>query len=118
MFIMEADIRHMQYLQRVSEGAVPLISPETASKAWELWLDIRHVAGRSMPVPAAATGPDGEMFYSWDNGRHHLEVELIPNKAIEFFYQDRESGSYWAEDYTAGSPMPATVTQAVQLFAQ
>jgi len=67
-------------------------------------------------VPAACTGPDGEMFYSWDSGRHHLELEIIPGKPAEFFYRDRETEMVWGEDYIIGTSLPAAVVDKLSLF--
>ncbi len=62
-------LEHLDYLRRVStEGNPPPITRETATLARVAWQAIWKVSGFSMPIPAACTGPDGEMFYSWDRG--------------------------------------------------
>ena len=74
-------LEHLDYLKRVStEGNPPPITLGTATSARRAWQAIWQASGFSMPVPAACTGPDGEMFYSWDRGRHHLELEIIPGQ--------------------------------------
>jgi hypothetical protein len=107
---------HREYLRRVSsDGRSPLITPATARKSWDLWLAVRNAVGSSMPVPSAATGPDGVMFYSWDNGEHHLEAEIFPDRDTEFFYRNRSTGELWGEDYSGGS-LPAELLGMLKLF--
>lgn len=108
---------HLAYLENVStQGAHPPITRETASQARQAWWDVCDAAGITLPIPAACTGPDGKMFYSWDRGKHHLELEIIPGQPAEFFYRDRETGYLWGEDYTVGDPLPAEAVQKLKLF--
>ena len=58
--------RHAKYLRDVSSGGDrSLISPETASLARRAWRAILEASNFTTPVPAACTGPDGEMFFGW-----------------------------------------------------
>lgn len=69
-----------------------------------------------LSVPAASTGPDGKIHYSWDKGRHHLELEIIPGEQAEFFYSDRENDKgYWGQLWTVGEPLPEMVVKALEL---
>ena len=107
---------HRQYLQRVStEGKPPLIARVTAKKSWDLWLALRIAAGPRLPIPSAGTGPGGVMFYSWDKGDHHLEVEIFPNRDTELFYRNRRTGELWGEDY-AGGALPTDLLAKLSLF--
>lgn len=69
-----------------------------------------------MPRPAACTGPDGEMFYSWDQGRHHLELEIFCDCTAEFFYIDRDSKCFWGEDYVIEDPFSDDIKEKIALF--
>jgi hypothetical protein len=107
---------HKNFLTRVSTGERPPITRETASLATMAWHLIWKASDYTMPVPAACTGPDGKMFYSWDHGRHHLELEIIPGQDAEFFYRDRETGQLWGEDYRIGDPLPAEAVAKLRFF--
>jgi hypothetical protein len=109
-------VEHLKYLDEVSTGDHPLITPETASLAVKAWGLIWAASGGKMPVPAACTGPDGQMLYAWDQGRHHLELEIIPLKPAEFFYKDRQTRELWGEDYTIGDPIPAEAVEKFRFF--
>jgi hypothetical protein len=109
-------MKHLEYLVRVSTGERALISRQTALLARHAWRIIWLSSGGKIPIPAACTGPDGEMFYSWDRGRHHLELEIIPGQPSEFFYRDRETEQFWGEDYNVGDPLPDKVVEALPLF--
>jgi hypothetical protein len=56
------------------------------------------------------------MFYSWDRGKHHMELEIIPGQPAQFFYRNRETGQLWGEDYTIGTAVPAEALQRFKLF--
>jgi hypothetical protein len=108
---------HLDYLKRVStDGTPPPITKATAALARLAWAMIRKASDYRMPVPAACSGPDGQMFYSWDHGKHHLELEIIPGKAAEFFYRDRQSGELWGEDYLIGEPLSSEAIGKLKLF--
>lgn len=109
-------VEHLNYLGQVSTGQHPPITPETASLAAKAWHLIWVASGGKMPVPAACTGPDGEMSYSWDRDRHHLELEIIPGKPAEFFYRDRETEQLWGEDYNIGDPLSDEAIAKVKLL--
>jgi hypothetical protein len=109
-------LEHLDFLNQVSTGEHPPIAPDTASQAITAWRQIWKASEYKMPVPAAATGPDGEMFYVWNAGRYHLELEIIPGRPAEFFYRDRETGEFWGEDYEVGEPLPAGIISMLPLF--
>ena len=51
------------------------ISSQTANFAWAAWKHLSAETGHALSVPDAATGPNGELLYTWDEGIHHLELE-------------------------------------------
>ena len=109
-------MEHLSFLKHVSTGERPSITPDTARSASTAWRVIWRASDYKMPVPAAGTGPDGEMFYAWNAGRYHLELEIIPGQPAEFFYRDRETGEFWGEDYEVGAPLPAKIVAKLGLF--
>ncbi len=109
-------MEHLEFLRQVSTGESPSISTDTARIASAAWRLIWKASVYKIPVPAAGTGPDGEMFYAWNAGRYHLELEIIPGQSAEFFYRDRETGEFWGEDYEVGAPLPARIVSKLGLF--
>lgn len=108
---------HFEYLRRLSvEGETPPISRETAALSRKAWQQLWEESMYKLPVPAACSGPDGQMFYSWDKGDHHLELEIIPGEQGEFFYQNRKTGDFFGEDFTIGSQLPTEVLRKLKLF--
>jgi hypothetical protein len=108
---------HQEFLNRVSTGDDPPITPETASQAGEAWKQIWLASGGKISVPSACTNVDGKVFYSWDCGRYHLDLDIVPGGPAEFFFCDRETEQYWCEDYRIGTPLPAEVVSKLSLFA-
>jgi hypothetical protein len=106
---------HLAWLDEVSSGPDASISSRVAAVARAAWESVREASAGRMPVPAACTGPDGEMLYSWDRGRHHLEVEILPDGPAEWFHRE-EAVASWLEEWAPGSPLPAAVIEALHLF--
>jgi hypothetical protein len=108
---------HLDYLKSVStQGVHPLITRDTAKKARRAWWVAWEATGFALPIPAACTGPDGQLLYVWDRGRHHLELEIIPGQPAEWFYRDRQSGQLWGEDYRIGDPLPVGAVEKLRFF--
>jgi len=112
-----AHLEHLEFLNRVSTGDDATITPETALQAGEAWQQIWLASGGKIPVPSACTNADGKVFYSWDCGRYHLDLDIIPGEPAEFFFCNRETDEYWCEDYLIGTPLPREVVSKLDLFA-
>lgn len=108
---------HQEFLNRASTGDEPSITPETASKAGEAWQQIWLASGGKIPLPSACTNADGKVFYSWDCGRYHLDLDIIPRGPAAFFFCNRETDENWCEDYHIGDPLPNEVVLRLGLFA-
>lgn len=112
-----SDTIRVLHIKRVStQGTPPLITTETATQARRAWWAVWEATGFALPVPAASSGPNGEMFYSWDRGRHHLELEIISRQPAEFFYRNRVTGELWGADYIIGDPIPVDAINKLKLF--
>jgi hypothetical protein len=110
---------HLAWLDEVSSGPDASITSGVAAVARAAWESVCEASAGRMPVPAACTGPDGELFSSWDRARHHLEVEVLPDAPAEWFYRDRDRvgpGSTWLEEWSPGNPLPTAVIEALHLF--
>jgi hypothetical protein len=108
---------HLDYLKEVSsKGDHPLITAATAVEARKAWWVVWEATGFALPIPAACTGPDGQMLYSWDNNEHHLELEIILGQPSEIFYKNRVTMYLWGESYNVGDPLPAAALEKLKLF--
>lgn len=114
---MIAQLQHLRFLMRASTGVDAAITAETARIASKAWDQVWEASGRKMPVPSAATNVNGKVFYSWDNGQYHLDMDIVPNEPASVFFCDREKNEYWCEDYRIGSVLPAAVVAKLSLFA-
>jgi hypothetical protein len=116
-FAMQQLREHFEYLKRVSTvGNQPPITLKTAESAWNAWIIVWEATGFALPIPAACTGPDGQILYSWDNDQHHFELEIIPEQPAEFFYKNRGTGELWGEDYNIGDSLSNEACQRLKLF--
>lgn len=107
--------KHSQYLDEISRGPDPLVSPTTsksASLAWEL---LREQNPR-LPIPASGVGQDGEILYTWNNDDHHLELEVLPGGTAEFFYMNRRTDALSEGRYHVGDGIPQWVVEKLHWF--
>lgn len=121
-FMSESFVRmatHAAFLLRAStatDDGPPAISPETACQAARAWRLAWEASGRRLPVPDACTGPDGQVFYSWDAGKDHLELEIVPGEQPYWFWSDRETGETGSEDWSLRDPLPERVVEKIGVF--
>ena len=108
------DARLSHYLAHLS--ASNDISPYTTRLAWRAWINVRAATSPLLPVPDACPGPDGQLLYTWDRAEHHLELEVFPNGATEFFYRNRGSDELWEHVGTVDGPVPESATDKLSLF--
>lgn len=98
---------HINYIEKcLFEN---LISPEIAKKSLEVFKYLNKKY--KLAVPAACTGPDGQMFYCWDNNEHHLEIEFSNDEPIYFFYRNRINNELFGDDYK--EPLTEEMTEKV-----
>src|SRR5713101_6782623 len=72
-----------------------LVTPRLARRAWEAWAALSNNMGNALLVPDACPGPNGELLYTWDRDADHLELEIFPDAAAEFFYENDASDEVW-----------------------
>jgi hypothetical protein len=93
-----------------------LITPRVARLAWNAWTALSNSTGNALPVPDACPGPDGELLYTWDQGEHHLELEIFADTPAEFFYENEASGEVGEATFVIGEPVPAEVLTRLQIL--
>jgi hypothetical protein len=71
------------------------LSPVRARQVQDLWDEIARLAVRT---PYAAVTEDGGVSMTWDRGRHHFEIEVLPDGNYDWFYMDRESNARSGEE--------------------
>ncbi len=87
--------KHLQWL--IHTGMENHITKDIYRRAAD-FISIMFTRNPNFPVPDACTGPDKEMFYSWNYKEHHLEVEFIPDSPTEYFYRNRITEYLWSEE--------------------
>lgn len=95
--------------------ADPDITPETRVLAC-VTAGALQAAEPRLAIPSAGSGPDGQLFFSWDYGRHHFEAEIFEDDRVEFFYRDRETETYFGSDWHPTEPLDPEVVRILQLF--
>lgn len=98
--------------QQAQDG---MISQQTMSRALEAW-ELLCAAAEDLSAPDAAPGPDGQVLYTWDRDRYHLELEIFPEGPAEFFYRDRHTGSLWECDFDLSAAVPEEALERLNLF--
>jgi len=93
------------------------IAPQTADFAWTVWTNVDALLSRTLPIPDASYGPEGQFLFLWDREEHHLELEIEPGGVAYFFYRDRTSGAIWDSDYQFGETLASEVIEKLRIFA-
>lgn len=69
--------------------------------AREMWSKLCRTF-QTVPIPQAGPLPDGGFQFVWDRGDHHLEIDVLPDAKLEWFYRNRKTGEVAGEDVDAG----------------
>lgn len=107
---------HLDWLRDLHNGEDAVLSRAIFNAAVLSWDEIDQESEGRMPLPAACTGPDGQMFYSWDKDEHHLEIELDPGDGNFWFYRNRKTEIMWGDDWAVGSKLPWWLPKKLALF--
>jgi len=89
----ENTIRWKHYLSVISEGSGIF----SAEHVGHIKAVCDALSAYGDPTQAGPT-TDGWMELVWDNGRHHLDIDVRPDGTCEWFYRDRETGDYAGEE--------------------
>jgi hypothetical protein len=87
-------------------------SGDLARGLWQLLCDSLGWA----PVPQAGPLPDGGFQFVWDRDEHHLEIDVLPERRMEWFYRNRRTGQV-AGDEIAAHSLPEAVRNYLALLA-
>ncbi|MEH2458590.1 hypothetical protein [Nostoc sp.] len=90
---------------------------DTAWLTWEKLKEYFLSKGLPLEVPDACPGKSNNFMYAWSKGEHYLECEILGNKELEFFYQNRNTSEVWGEDTSLEQEFSAAVLEKVALFA-
>ena len=83
-----------------------------------LWSRIKaRWAGVRLPVPDMAPCGDGGIMMAFDNGRHHLEFEVLRSGEIEVFYRCRDTNLCREWEYVSEDDLRWDFAAELALFA-
>lgn len=99
------------YLRRLAKPEGPL-SAERADQIRALWASLAKWVGPGLRPPHAGPLEEDGFALSWDNGRHHFEIEVASDGTFGWFYMDRESDARQGEeDRPLGTISPGMISQ-------
>lgn len=110
--------KHLEFLREAGSGDDPAVCENVVKQAVMAWEAVWAASKGRMPVPAACTGPNGQMFCSWDRGRHHIELELASDEKPFWFWKDRETGEYHGKECEISDAVPASILNAINYFLE
>lgn len=59
-----------------------------------------------LAVPHAGVLPDGNFQLVWNEGRHHINIEVVGRGQAEWFYLDRETRETAGDEFLVRNPLP------------
>lgn len=99
------------YLRRLARPEGPL-SAERAEQVRAFWTRLEKTVGPVLAPPDAGPLENDGFAMSWDNGRHHFEIEVSPAGTYGWFYMDRDSEvRQGEEDQPLGVVSPGLVSR-------
>lgn len=105
------------YLRRLGTPDGPL-SSERAKEVRALWELLARRLGPALKPPAAGALENDGFAMSWDNGRHHFEIEVAPDGTFGWFYMDRDSElRFGEEDRPLGAVSPGLISRLRRTLA-
>lgn len=98
-------------------------STPAARIAERLWGETRRkilaMTGRRLGVPVTIRGDDASLHLAWDVGHHHVDVDVLSDGSLEWFYRDRSSEILdGTEDACGASPAPVALVTRLALVAR
>lgn len=102
------------YLDSLS--GVTEVSAQAVETTRRLWASLRQRIP-SLIVPAADPLESGTLQLVWDAGRTHVDVDVLPNGAFEWFYRDRTTGLTSGEDDCAPDALPDALCAFLGMLA-
>lgn len=108
---------HCAWLAEQSCGDSPSISRDMAALSMVALNRILKAVGDYALIPAASTGPNGQMFYQWYTGSFALSLDIPTDSVVmEWFFRDLQTHQYWGEDWNVNAPLPDKVLDALQVI--
>ena len=92
------------------------ISEATLNQSMTIWHNIKGIIPGILAAPSLDFMSEGRVLLTWNQGEHHLDIEIIPNAPIEFFYRNRNTDETWEYEYEAGAKLPHEVFQYINKF--
>jgi hypothetical protein len=72
--------------------------------------------GNFLTLPTAGLGHNCDVMLLWRAGAKSLEIEILPNKTIEFFGYDRDSETAWEQSLSVGQAIPGSLLDLIRPF--
>jgi len=105
------------YLRRLGPPDGPL-SSERAKQVRAFWNLLEKRLGPPLKPPAAGALENDGFAMSWDNGRHHFEIEVTAGGTFDWFYMDRDSDARSGEeDQPLSAVSPGLISQLRRTLA-
>jgi hypothetical protein len=92
------------------------IDTAVADLGLNLWRKLSARLRGRVQVPDACPGVDGEILLTWDQGAHHLELEITSDLSATFFYMNTKSNECWECAANANDPLDKRIWKALSIF--
>ena len=66
---------------------------------------------RSVGIPTIAPAPDGLVGMTWESAREHVNVQVLPDRRVEYFAEDLNTGALWSDESDWGTLSPELIAK-------
>lgn len=103
-----------QWLGYLHVTAATALEPTQGLRVRHFWRALEEHLGASI-IPPRAAPRNGSFSMFWDRGRHHFEIEILPEGNFDWFYMDRESDRRAGDEGLRVGHYPAQMLGALRL---
>jgi hypothetical protein len=93
-------------------------TPAQADLVRSFWKRLLAEAGDSVAAPTTAGRSDEGFVLVWDRSEHHLDVDLLDEGSLEWFYSNRRTELFEGQEgLLTGAALPEPILRYLKLFA-
>lgn len=109
----EQEQEREEKLTAVLNSCVP---DQVARLARAVWDRIKGNVPGILRVPLLDLREEGGVLLTWEQGVHHLDVEIASDGSLDFFYLNRETNEAWDVEASLEKRIPEKVLQQFNYF--
>lgn len=103
---------------RGSPAELVRLGPRLPVRGQSFWKRLVAEAGVAVPAPTTAGRSNDGFVLVWDQAEHHLDVDLLDDGTLEWFYSNRRTEFFEGQEGLPSGPgLPEPILRYLKLIA-